>query len=106
MPSRIPAKIGVSYSWTGRCAASLDLLPHLGTYDGSISAAGYCFAGLPMGSHFDVSLAQRILKPGSTCLVCSTARISRSKALLSRNNWFVPWMMRYYDRKEGKRQAA
>ncbi len=98
-------EFGVSYSWTGRCAASFDLLPHLGTYDGVHFAAGYCFAGLPMGSHFGRLLAQRILKPGSVRSVFAD-RDFPTVPFYRGNNWFVPWMMRYYDCKEGKRQAA
>ncbi|MBI2253280.1 MAG: FAD-binding oxidoreductase [Proteobacteria bacterium] len=97
--------VGVSHSWTGRCAATFDLLPHLGTHEGIHYAVGYCFAGLPMGSHFGRLLAQRILQPGSVKSVFADQPF-RTVPLYQGNNWFVPWMMRYYDLKEGKRHAA
>lgn len=97
--------IGLSHSWTGRCAATFDLLPHLGTQDGIHYAVGYCFAGLPMGSHFGRLLAQRILKPGSVRSVFADQPFP-TVPLYSGNNWFVPWMMRWYDFREGKKHAA
>lgn len=97
--------IGLSHSWTGRCAATFDLLPHLGTQDGIHYAVGYCFAGLPMGSHFGRLLAQRILKPGSVRSVFADQPFP-TVPFYSGNNWFVPWMMRWYDFREGKKHAA
>ena len=97
--------VGVSHSWTGRCAATFDLLPHLGTHEGIHYAVGYCFAGLPMGSHFGRLLAQRILAPGSVTSVFADQPF-KTVPFYQGNNWFVPWMMRYYDLKEGKRQVA
>ncbi len=97
--------VGVSHSWTGRCAATFDLLPHLGTQDGIHYAVGYCFAGLPMGSHFGRLLAQRILTPGVVKSVFADQAF-KTVPFYQGNNWFVPWMMRYYDLKEGKRQVA
>lgn len=97
--------VGLSHSWTGRCAATFDLLPHMGTQDGVHYAVGYCFAGLPMGSHFGRLLAQRVLAPGSVKSVFADQHFP-TVPFYRGNNWFVPWMMRYYDRKEGKRHAA
>jgi glycine/D-amino acid oxidase-like deaminating enzyme len=97
--------VRVSHSWTGRCAATFDLLPHLGTHEGIHFAVGYCFAGLPMGSHFGRLLAQRILAPGSIKSVFADQPF-KTVPFYQGNNWFVPWMMRYYDLKEGKRHAA
>jgi glycine/D-amino acid oxidase-like deaminating enzyme len=97
--------IGVSHSWTGRCAATFDLLPHLGTHEGVHYAVGYCFAGLPMGSHFGRLLAQRILSPGTVKSIFADQPF-KTVPFYRGNNWFVPWMMRYYDLKEGKRHAA
>lgn len=98
-------EIGLSHSWTGRCAATFDLLPHIGIHDGVHYAVGYCFAGLPMGSHFGRLLAQSILRPGSISSVFLDGNFG-TMPLYGGNNWFVPWMMRWYDWKEGKRHAA
>lgn len=97
--------VGLSHSWTGRCAATFDLLPHMGVHEGMHYAVGYCFAGLPMGSHFGRLLAQRILTPGPVKSVFADQPFP-TVPLYGGNNWFVPWMMRYYDLKEGKKHAA
>ncbi|WP_374368105.1 NAD(P)/FAD-dependent oxidoreductase [Dongia sp.] len=97
--------VALSHSWTGRCAATFDLLPHLGQHEGMHYAVGYCFAGLPMGSHFGRLLAQRILAPGSVKSVFADQPFP-TVPLYQGNNWFVPWMMRFYDWKEGKKHAA
>ncbi|TDQ84264.1 glycine/D-amino acid oxidase-like deaminating enzyme [Dongia mobilis] len=97
--------VELTHSWTGRCAASFDLLPHIGTHEGMHYAVGYCFAGLPMGSHFGRLLAQRILAPGTAPSVFADQPFP-TVPLYGGNNWFVPWMMRWYDFKEGKKHAA
>jgi glycine/D-amino acid oxidase-like deaminating enzyme len=97
--------VGLTHSWTGRCAASFDLLPHIGTHAGLHYAVGYCFAGLPMGSHFGRLLARRILTPGATTSVFADQPFP-TVPLYGGNNWFVPWMMRWYDFREGKKHAA
>ena len=58
-----------------------------------------------MGSHFGRLLAQRILAPGSVTSVFADQPF-KTVPFYQGNNWFVPWMMRYYDLKEGKRQVA
>ena len=58
-----------------------------------------------MGSHFGQLLAQRILKPGSVKSVFADQPFP-TVPLYGGNNWFVPWMMRWYDLKEGKKHAA
>ena len=98
-------EINLGHSWTGRCAATFDLLPHIGIHDGIHYAVGYCFAGLPMGSHFGRLLAQSILKSGALSSVFAGGDFP-TMPLYGGNNWFVPWMMRYYDWKEGKKHAA
>ena len=51
----------LSHVWTGQCAATFDEWPHIGQQDGMHYAAGYCFAGLPMGTWFGQKIARRIL---------------------------------------------
>jgi glycine/D-amino acid oxidase-like deaminating enzyme len=55
------AKTRLSHAWTGRCAGTWDLYPHIGQHDGIHYAMGYCFAGVPMGSYMGGKLAARIL---------------------------------------------
>src|SRR5690606_34406210 len=41
----------ISHCWTGNCAGSVDLYPHLGVFEGIHYAFGYCFSGVPMGTY-------------------------------------------------------
>lgn len=91
--------------WTGRCAATFDLLPHLGQIDGLHYAVGYCFAGVPMGTHFGRLIANRLLGHGTQTSVFADKPFP-TMPLYTGNTWFVPAMMRYYDWKDGKRHAA
>ena len=83
--------------WTGRCAGSLDLFPHIGCHEGIHYAVGYCFAGVPMGTLFGQKLASRLLgrKGGESAF----DRPLPSNALYWGNPWFVPyginWMSRH-----------
>jgi glycine/D-amino acid oxidase-like deaminating enzyme len=53
--------VAVSHVWTGRCAGTRDLYPHIGSRGRVHHAVGYCFAGVPMGTHFGRKLAARLL---------------------------------------------
>lgn len=55
------ASARLSHVWTGRCGATMDLYPHIGTRDGIHYALGYCFAGVPMGTWLGHKAALRIL---------------------------------------------
>ena len=57
-----PEGTRLAHVWTGQCAATFDMWPHIGSHDGMHYGAGYCFAGVPMGSWFGHKLAQRILR--------------------------------------------
>jgi glycine/D-amino acid oxidase-like deaminating enzyme len=59
LPELEGVKLG--YAWTGRCAATWDLFPHLGTHDGMHYALGYCFSGNAMGPYLGIKAARRIL---------------------------------------------
>lgn len=54
----------VEHVWTGRCAGTFDVEPRIGRHDGVHYAAGYCFVGVPMGTHFGRLLARRVLGTG------------------------------------------
>ena len=49
--------------WTGKCGGTLDLYPHIGCHEGIHYAAGYCFAGVPMGTLFGQKLAAAHPRP-------------------------------------------
>jgi len=99
------AETDIDDVWTGRCAATFDLLPHLGAIEGLHYAVGYCFAGVPMGTHFGRLIANRLLGRGPGQSVFAD-RPFPTMPLYTGNTWFVPAMMRYYDWKDGKRHAA
>ena len=99
------AGIDIDDVWTGRCAATFDLLPHLGEIEGLHYAVGYCFAGVPMGTHFGRLIADRLLGRAGHRSVFAD-RPFPAVPLYAGNTWFVPAMMRYYDWKDGKRHAA
>jgi glycine/D-amino acid oxidase-like deaminating enzyme len=98
----------VSRSWTGRCAGTFDLYPHIGEHDGIHYAAGYCFAGMPMGTYLGRKLAYGIIgdERGRT--------IYRERSFptvpgFTGSPWFMPYFMKYYDwldRRDGGRPAA
>ena len=99
------ARTEITHAWTGRCAATFDLDPHLGRHAGIHYGAGYCFAGVPMGTHFGRLIANRILGRGPQESVFAD-RPFPTLPLYAGNTWFVPWMMRYYDWRDGKRHLA
>jgi glycine/D-amino acid oxidase-like deaminating enzyme len=54
--------VKVSRAWTGNCAATFDIYPHLGVHEGIHYAMGYCFAGISMGTWFGHKVALRVLR--------------------------------------------
>lgn len=55
------AKTRFSHTWTGKCAATFSIYPHVGVQDGIHYAMGYCFAGISMGTYLGHKVAQRLL---------------------------------------------
>ena len=94
------ADVGIDNAWTGRCAGTFDLYPHLGCHDGIHYAAGYCFAGVPMGTWFGIKAAERMLGRKAE----PSAFADRPFATVPFYNgkaWFVPLAMRWLSRKDG-----
>ena len=96
--ARIVPKIAglkITHSWTGRCAGTFDLWPHIATQGGVHFAGGYCFAGVPMGTYLGTKAGYRILgrKEGATVFA---DRGFPTVPLYSGNPWFVPAVMKYY----------
>lgn len=90
------AKVRLSYAWTGRCAGTFDLYPHMGVHDGIHYQLGYCFAGVPIGAYLARKVALRIQgKPGGETVF--SERKLPTFALYTGNPWFVPHVMRYFD---------
>ena len=93
-----PDLVGVelSHSWTGRCAATFDFFPHIGVHQGIHYALGYCFAGIPMGTHFGRKLALKILGSKESATAFDD-RPFPTLPLYNGNPWFVPSIMRGVD---------
>lgn len=92
----------VEQVWTGKCAATFDLYPHIGQQDGIHYAMGYCFAGMPMGSYLGHKAALRILGDKEGGHTVFAERRFRSFPFYTGNPWFVPLVMAWYDRLDGR----
>lgn len=96
-----PALSGARFDnvWTGRCAGTLDLYPHMGVHEGVHYALGYCFAGVPMGTWLGRKVAHRIIgsKEGESVF---GERPLPSHPLDWGNPWFVPLAIRYMSRND------
>jgi glycine/D-amino acid oxidase-like deaminating enzyme len=89
------ATLKITHSWTGRCAGTFDLWPHLMRHDGIHFAGGYCFAGVPMGTYLGTKAAHRILGDAQGDTVFAE-RGFPTVPLYSGKPWFVPAVMKYY----------
>jgi glycine/D-amino acid oxidase-like deaminating enzyme len=90
------ARLKLSHGWTGRCAATFDLYPHIGTQDGIHFAGGYCFAGVPMGTYLGRKAAFRILGKAEGRTIFAERKFP-TVPFYNGNPWFVPYMMKGYD---------
>ena len=99
LPDLADAKL--SHVWTGQCAGTFDMMPHIGCHDGIWYGMGYNFAGIPMGSFFGLKIAQKIL--GLPAAVCAFEAASFPTVPLYRGNpWFLPLAMRYFAWKDAR----
>lgn len=90
------AGVRLSHAWTGRCAGTWDIYPHIGRHDGIHYAMGYCFAGIPMGSYMGGKLAARILGRNDTATPFDRLdfRPVPLRGLVVR---LTPWLLRYWE---------
>jgi glycine/D-amino acid oxidase-like deaminating enzyme len=89
------AKLKLTHSWTGRCAGTFDLWPHIVSHDGIHFAGGYCFAGVPMGTYLGQKAAHRILGSPEGKTVFAD-RDFPTVPFYSGNPWFVRHVMAWY----------
>lgn len=54
--------VQLTHAWSGRCAATWDMSPHVGSSEGLHFAAGYCFGGLLFAPYLGRKAAERILQ--------------------------------------------
>jgi glycine/D-amino acid oxidase-like deaminating enzyme len=101
--------IRISHAWTGRCAATRDLYPHVGVNpQGLHYALGYCFSGNAMGPYLARKAAALILgQPDEASTVFNSASFSAIPRP-ARGAWLMPALMTYYawaDRPRGTSRA-
>ena len=93
------AETRLSHAWSGSCAGTFDLLPHVGWHEGLHYALGWCFAGVPMGSWLGHVAARRML--GENVPTAFDDRRLEGRAWYSGTPWFLPaylaWL-RWQDR--------
>jgi len=95
------ADVKLSHVWTGQCAGTFDMMPHIGCHDGIWYGMGYNFAGVPMGSFFGLKIAQKILGlPDGTCAFESAG--FPTLPFYRGNPWFLSLVMRYFAFKDAK----
>ena len=91
--------VKISRIWSGQCAGTFDLWPHVGVHEGVHYAMGYCFAGLPMGTYLGDKVARKVLGLPEAETVFAN-RAFRSHPMYTGNPWFLPLVMRWYDRQD------
>lgn len=93
LPDLADVKLG--HVWTGQCAGTFDMMPHIGCHDGIWYGMGYNFAGVPMGSFFGLKIAQKILGSPAEASAFESAAFP-TLPLYRGNPWFLPLAMRYF----------
>jgi glycine/D-amino acid oxidase-like deaminating enzyme len=99
------ADVRLSHVWTGQCAGTFDMMPHIGCQDGIWYGMGYNFAGVPMGSFFGLKIAQKILGLPVEASAFESAAFP-TLPLYRGNPWFLPLAMRYFAWKDAKLARA
>lgn len=90
------AHVKLSHVWTGQCAATFDMMPHMGCHDGIWYAMGYNFAGVPMGTHLGRKIAYNILGRPEAPSIFHTEKFP-TMPFYSGTPWFVPAAMKFFD---------
>jgi len=83
------AQARFSHTWTGKCAATFSIYPHVGVQDGIHYAMGYCFAGISMGTYLGHKVAQRLLGSRDHLTAFDTIPFETRPYHLGRA-WFLP----------------
>ncbi|MFM0653549.1 NAD(P)/FAD-dependent oxidoreductase [Paraburkholderia sediminicola] len=103
------ADVRISHAWTGRCAATRDLFPHVGVNpQGLHYALGYCFSGNAMGPYLGRKVAAMILGNAEEAHTLFNRDQFPAMPLPTRGPWFMPMMLNYYawaDRPKGLARA-
>jgi glycine/D-amino acid oxidase-like deaminating enzyme len=86
----------LSHIWTGQCAGTFDMMPHIGRHDGAWFGMGYNFSGVPMGTYLGMRIGQGILGGDGDPSMFETTKFS-TMPLYTGNPWFLPAVMRYFN---------
>lgn len=89
----------LSHAWTGFCAGTFDLMPHVGNIGPIYHAMGYNFAGVTMGSMFGRRIAASILGQHVPTSIFGGTKFP-TIPFYTGNPWFLPMVMRYFDKKD------
>lgn len=87
--------------WTGKCAATFDLFPHMGCHRGIFFAAGYCFVGVPMGTYLGTKLGHAVLGQREASSIFA-ARSFRTLPFYTGRPWFIPVVTRYWQQLDSR----
>ena len=96
MVARFPmlANVKITHTWTGNCAATFDLYPHLGKINGVHYAMGYCFSGIAMGTYLGHKSALRILGSSEAATAFDNLKAPTRIYHFGRP-WFLPLARQY-----------
>jgi glycine/D-amino acid oxidase-like deaminating enzyme len=101
--------VRISHGWTGRCAATRDLYPHVGVNSQGLHyALGYCFSGNAMGPYLARKAAALILGQAEEARTVFNSTSFAAMPLPARGAWLMPALMTYYawaDRPRGISRA-
>ncbi|NRP72146.1 Gamma-glutamylputrescine oxidoreductase [Ensifer psoraleae] len=92
--------VDITHAWTGRCAATGDMFPHVGKHDGVHFAIGYCFSGLAMAPYLGHKAALRMLGKHEAARTLFTQDDLRHVAWPKRQSFLIPLAMHYYRMRE------
>jgi glycine/D-amino acid oxidase-like deaminating enzyme len=95
------ATLRLSHAWTGFCAGTFDMMPHIGGRAHVWYGLGYNFAGIPMGTHFGAKLADMIQGKAEGRSAFAKTPFP-TLPFYSGDPWFLPLAMRYFDWKDRK----
>jgi glycine/D-amino acid oxidase-like deaminating enzyme len=87
--------VKIEYVWTGKCAATVDLFPHVGMHKGMHYALGYCYSGNAMAPYLGIKAAKRILNDKDADTLFRTDRLPRMP-WPARQEWLMPAVIHYF----------
>ncbi|PDQ22575.1 gamma-Glu-putrescine oxidase [Mesorhizobium sanjuanii] len=89
-------ELRLSHAWSGYCAGTFDLMPHMGSNGRVHYGMGYNFSGITLGTTFGRKIAGRILGEPGVDSMFATSKFP-TMPLYSGRPWFLGLVMRYFD---------